>query len=72
MDLLFALETLRPFFPELEHFSMLLRELHDMGALALVLHARQLVSQLGGLRLRDVKNRYVQYCTTFVSKRLLT
>eukprot|EP00903_Cladosiphon_okamuranus_P012921 g12064.t1 len=57
VDLLFALETLRPFFPELEHFSLLLRELHDMDALALVLHGRHLVSHLGGLRLRDVRNR---------------
>lgn len=57
MDLLFALETLRPSFPELEHFSLLLRELQDMGALSVVLHARQLVSHLGGLRLRDVRSR---------------
>ncbi|CAM9925277.1 unnamed protein product [Ectocarpus sp. 12 AP-2014] len=33
VDLLFGLETLRPSFPEVEHFSLLLRELHDMGAL---------------------------------------
>ncbi|CAB1110918.1 unnamed protein product [Ectocarpus sp. CCAP 1310/34] len=60
VDLLFGLETLRPSFPELEHFSLLLRELHDMGALALALHAREVVSRLGGLRLRDVKRRLAQ------------
>ncbi|CAM9206112.1 unnamed protein product, partial [Scytosiphon promiscuus] len=57
VDLLFGLETLRSLFPELEHFSLLLRELHDVGAFALVLHAREVVSRLGGLRLRDVKRR---------------
>jgi len=58
--LLFGLETLRPSFPELEHFSLLLRELHDMAALALMLHARELVSRLGGLRLRDISRRCVR------------
>lgn len=58
VDLLFGLETLRPTFPELEHFSLLLREFHDMGAFALVLHARELVARLGGLRLTDVRRRY--------------
>ncbi|CAN0030461.1 unnamed protein product, partial [Pylaiella littoralis] len=57
VDLLFGLETLRPTFPELEHFSLLLRELHDMGAFALVLYARETVARLGGLRLRDVRRR---------------
>lgn len=57
LDLLFGLETLRPTFPEVEHFSLVLRELHDSGALALALHARTLVSRLGGLRLVDVKHR---------------
>ncbi|CAM9953324.1 unnamed protein product, partial [Ectocarpus sp. 4 AP-2014] len=60
VDLLFGLETLRPSVPEVEHFSLLLRELHDMGALALALHAREVVSRLGGLRLRDVKRRLAQ------------
>lgn len=59
MDLLFGLETLRPLFPELEHFSLLLRELHDIGGFALLLHAREMVSRLGGLRHRDVKRRYL-------------
>lgn len=62
VDLLFGLETLRPSFPEVEHFSLMLRELHDMGALALGLHAREVVSRLGGLRLRDVKRRYWSEC----------
>lgn len=57
LDLLFGLETLRPSFPELEHFSLLLRELHDDGALAVVLHVRNLISRLGGLRLSNIKHR---------------
>lgn len=59
LDLLLGLEALRPSFPELEHFSLLLRELHDEAALAVVLHTRGLVSHICGLRLKDLKHRYV-------------
>lgn len=59
LNFLFGLETLRSSFPELEHFSLVLRELHDEEGLALVLHTRNLVSRLCGLRLRDIKHRYV-------------
>lgn len=52
------MEALRPSFPELEHFSFILRELHDSGAVALTLHTRTLVSRLGGLRLVDIRHRY--------------
>lgn len=57
--MLLGLESLRPKFLELEHFSLLLRELHDEGALALVLHVRNVVERLTGLRMKDVKERFV-------------
>lgn len=57
LDLVVGLERLRASYPELEHFSLLLRELHNDRALSLVLHVRDVAERLLGLRLRDLKNR---------------
>lgn len=57
VNLLVGLEAYRAGFPELEHFSLLLRELQDESALSLVLVARDLASRLCGLALKNIKER---------------
>lgn len=57
LDFVVGLEVLRPDFPEAEHLSLLLRELHDEGALAIVLHVRGMMAALTGVRLKDLKQR---------------